>query len=229
MHPQPFSKQVEKWLDSKEPKTLGRMADVFGKSSFATIFILCMALPATPLPTGGITHVLEALVLIVAFQTILGLKNIWLPSRLKERVLPDVVVGKLLPKFIYYLKKLEKHSRIRGEKILNNTWTERFAGLMVLVFTLGAMFAVPFSNLDTLVSVGVVVLSLGLVLNDISFFIVGILIGSAGLVLEITVGTIVAREMEKLWSHFGLEARLITAVILLLALLLLIIRHRRKK
>jgi hypothetical protein len=222
-----FSSQLDEWVRSKSPKTFGHLSEVFGKSSFATIFIICMALPATPIPTGGITHVLEAGVMIVALETILGLKTLWLPKWLSRRTLPAVVIKKGLPKFIGYLRWLESHSRVRGEKFMNHPMTERFAGLAVLAFTIGAFFAVPFSNLDTLVSVGAVVLSLGLVLNDVAYFIAGLLIGIVGLILEITVGAVVAKFMHRLWEQVGLGTRLAALAVLVLLVLWLIIRHKK--
>jgi hypothetical protein len=40
-----------------------------------------MALPALPLPTGGATHVLEAVTMLVALQLVVGRRCIWLPAR----------------------------------------------------------------------------------------------------------------------------------------------------
>lgn len=229
MSDKPFSEQIKSWLHSSDPKTLGNLAEVFGKSSFATVFIIGMALPATPLPTGGITHVIEILVMLLALETIIGLEQIWLPKSMADRKLPAVVTEKGLPKFIRFLKWLEKHSRVRGAKFLNNTWIERFSGIAVFAFALGAMLAIPFSNLDTIASVGAVLLSLGLVLNDIAYYIAGLLIGIAGLVIEITLGAVIARYLNRLWDNVSIEVRLIGLAVILLAILVLIIRHRKKR
>jgi hypothetical protein len=52
------SDELEHWLGSDQPKTLGNLIELFGPRSFALIFVLLMALPALPLSTGGATHVL---------------------------------------------------------------------------------------------------------------------------------------------------------------------------
>jgi hypothetical protein len=223
-----FSKQVESWLDSKQPKTFGNLSTFFGKNSFATIFIICMAIPALPIPTGGITHVLEVVVALVALETIIGLKSLWLPKWLAKKLLPTLVIKTGLPKFIQYLRKLEKYSRPRGVAFINNTFTERFAGLAVLAFAAGAFFALPFSGLDTIVSVGAVVLSLGLVLNDISYFIAGLIVGIIGLFFEIFLGTVIAKALKRLWElgSPNLKITLATALVLLIGIA---VAHHLKK
>ena len=52
-------RQLERWLAADGDKTLGGLIDAFGKGSFAMIFVVLMAVPALPLPTGGVTHVFE--------------------------------------------------------------------------------------------------------------------------------------------------------------------------
>jgi hypothetical protein len=47
------SDEFEQWLASDQPKTLGNITELFGPRSFALVFVLLMALPALPLPTGG--------------------------------------------------------------------------------------------------------------------------------------------------------------------------------
>jgi hypothetical protein len=58
--------ELEHWLGGDQPKTLGNFIELFGRRSFALIFMLLMALPTLPLPTGGATHVLEAVTMLVA-------------------------------------------------------------------------------------------------------------------------------------------------------------------
>jgi hypothetical protein len=66
------SDELEHWLGGDQPKTLGNLIELFGPRSFALIFVLLMALPALPLPTGGATHVLEAVAMLVALQLVVG-------------------------------------------------------------------------------------------------------------------------------------------------------------
>ncbi len=61
-----FSDQLERWLRSDETKTLGALGDVFAEKSFAVTILLLMFVPALPLPTGGISHVFEAITIVLA-------------------------------------------------------------------------------------------------------------------------------------------------------------------
>jgi hypothetical protein len=61
-----FSDTLEHWLESDEPKTLGAMNDVFAEKAFAVTILLLMFVPALPLPTGGVTHVFEAITVLLS-------------------------------------------------------------------------------------------------------------------------------------------------------------------
>ncbi len=75
-----FSDKLETWLNSKSPKTLGSISDTFAEKAFAVSILLLMALPALPIPTGGITHVFETAAIILASQLVIGRKTFWLPG-----------------------------------------------------------------------------------------------------------------------------------------------------
>src|SRR3990167_2163409 len=92
-----FSQELEDWLKSKKPKTLAGLDEVFGERSFAVIFLGLMSLPALPIPTGGITHVLELIVMILALELIAGRRNIWLPAKWKSYKLNKTVEAKAVP------------------------------------------------------------------------------------------------------------------------------------
>lgn len=54
-----ISAELEEWLETDRKKTIGDLVDTFGPRSFAILFIVLMALPALPLPTGAVSHVLD--------------------------------------------------------------------------------------------------------------------------------------------------------------------------
>src|SRR6185312_3470604 len=72
--PERVSDRLERWLSDDGPKT-------FGGGSFAIVFVLLMAVPALPLPTGGVTHVFEVITMLLALELIVGRRRIWLPQR----------------------------------------------------------------------------------------------------------------------------------------------------
>ena len=56
--------ELEQWLGGDQPKTLGNIVELFGPRSFALVFVLLMAVPALPLRTRGVTHVLEVVTML---------------------------------------------------------------------------------------------------------------------------------------------------------------------
>ena len=64
---------------------------------------------------------------------------------------------------------------------------------------LGAFLAPPFTGLDTLPSLGVVLLSLGVLLEDFAVVVLALIIGSGGVLLEIVLGKAAVRGIGTLF------------------------------
>jgi hypothetical protein len=186
-----FSDRVEGWLRGAGPHTLGALGDVFGDKGFAVTIMLLMSLPALPLPTGGISHVLELIALIGSLQTVLGRTTVWLPRALRDRELPSVIVERAVPFVVKRVQWFEQRSRQRLPKLFRNTWILRVLGLVISVFTVAAALSPPFSGLDTLPSLGVVIVSLAIILEDAMFLALGVVVGTAGIALIVAVGAAV--------------------------------------
>jgi hypothetical protein len=64
----------------------------------------------------------------------------------------------------------------------------RLLGGTIILFTLGAILAPPFSGLDTLPALGVVLIGMSIILRDAAFTVVGAVIGAGGIALIVTLG-----------------------------------------
>ena len=188
-----FSRQLEDFLKSKKPKTLQSLEDDFAEKSFAIIFLLLMVIPALPLPTGGITHIFEIIVMLLALEQVAGRKSLWLPKRWRDKKLPNKLQTSALPALIKFVSKVEKFARPRLSGVLNNDISVRLIGLIVFGMTLFAFLAPPFSGLDTLPSLSVVLISLAILFEDMALSIVGLVVGAVGIGLVITLGSLVFR------------------------------------
>src|SRR6476661_7945445 len=153
---EPFSDQLERWLRSDGTKTLGALGDVFAEKSFAVTILLLMFLPALPLPTGGISHVFEAITIVLAAQMVLGRRTIWLPERWQRRELGTLTTGKAVPFMIRRIRWFERFSRPRGARLFRRRSFLRLVGLLLMGLAIGAAVAPPFSGLDTLPALGAV-------------------------------------------------------------------------
>ena len=184
----PFSDELEDWLKSHKPKTLLSLDKVFAEKSFAVLFVILLAIPALPVPTGGFSHVFEAVAILIALQMVAGRRNLWLPKRWRRLGLGKTMQSAVMPKLISLIRWLEKYSRPRVARLLRSKLLLRLYGVAVIIFSATAFIAIPFSMLDTLPALGVVLMSLGIILEDFLFFLVGLTVGSIGLGLVIALG-----------------------------------------
>lgn len=189
VEPKKFSKILKHWLVASGDKSLKGLFDISAEKSFAIVFLLLMALPALPIPTGGITHITELATLIGALQLVIGRRSIWLPKRWLKVDVGKIMSGKAATKLIGVIEWFERLSRRRGSDFLANTAVISFSGAFISLFTIAAFVAVPFSGLDTLPALGVVTMSLGIILEDALIWMAGIAIGSIGIGVEIAAGT----------------------------------------
>jgi hypothetical protein len=187
--PKKVSGQIEAWLASDADTTLGGLTDMFEEKSFALIFILLLGVPALPLPTGGATHVFEVIAMLVAFQLVAGRDRIWLPERWCK---VELGTGGGRTRFIRGLMRvirwIERFSRPRLSVVFDHRASNTIFGLLVIAGSLGAFLAPPFTGLDTLPALGVVLLSLGVVLEDFAVVVLALAVGSGGVFLEIVLG-----------------------------------------
>lgn len=187
--PQIFSDELHGWLKHGRDKTLAGLNQVFGEKTFAIAFILLMALPALPLPTGGITHVTELITMLLCLELIAGRRSVWLPRRWLDKDVSKTIKGKAASRLIAFIVWFERLSRQRWSSLLIRRPVLSVVGIVILLFTVAAFVAPPFSGLDTLPALGIVVMSLALVLEDSLILVAGIIIGALGIGLEIAAGT----------------------------------------
>jgi hypothetical protein len=198
MPPRPFSRQLEEWLNSHHPKTIAGLITASGEKSFAMVFLVLMAIPALPIPTGGVTHVFEVIVMLLALELVAGRQTIWLPKKWMARPLGKTLETRTLPYLIAKIGWLEKYSHPRLSELSNNRQYLRLVGVVVIIFTLAAFISPPFSGLDTLPSLGVVGIALSLILEDFIVFVASLMIGSVGIVVDIVLGA----AITGLWHRF---------------------------
>jgi hypothetical protein len=172
---------------------------MFGRRAFAILFVLLLGVPALPLPTGGATHVFEIVAMLLALQLIVGRAQIWLPQRWWKLELAGERQQKFLAGLMRLIRRLEKISKPRLRFLFNGRLSNSVFGLLVLAGSLAAFLAPPFTGLDTLPSLGVVLLSLSVLLEDFLVAAVGLVLAAAGVTLEIVLGSAAVNGVEKLF------------------------------
>jgi hypothetical protein len=196
---QQFTQELDAWLRSHGPKTVYSLNELFADKSFAAIILILMALPALPAPTGGISHVFELIAALVELELIIGLKTIWLPKRLRDKQLTGLAKSKLMGVVLRKVRWVEARANQRFSYVFAWPLAMRLIGLIMLAFTLGAFLSPPFSGLDTLPSMGVFLICLAILFDDVRWLVAGIVVGSIGLGVVIGLGAAVFELMRSLF------------------------------
>jgi hypothetical protein len=194
-----FSDELERWLAADGPKSLGALGDVFAEKTFAVAIMLLMLVSATPIPTGGVTLVFQIIAALLAAQLVLGRETIWLPDRWRHRELGGVTTGKAIPFVVRLVRWMEKYSRPRWAGLFQRRSFMRFVGVVLLAFSIAASLAPPLSGLETLPALGAVVVALAIILEDVVVFVIGVVIGTGGIVLFVSVGAALVRFVSHLF------------------------------
>jgi hypothetical protein len=187
------SARLARWFRQDEPKTLGSLIMVFGEKAFAVVFIVLMSVPALPLPTGGVTHVLEIVTMLLSLELIVGRRTIWLPERWKRLEIGGSSGERFARSLVKRIRWVERFSHPRVRQVFGHRLSGVVFGLVVFALSLTAFLAPPFSGLDTLPALGVVVLALAVLLEDFALAVAGVVIGAIGVAAVFVLGSVVIR------------------------------------
>ena len=113
------------------------------------MFVLLLGVPALPIPTGGVTHVLEVIAALLALQLIAFRQEVWLPERWRRLEVAGAGRERFIAGLMKMIRRLERISRPRLAFVFRGRASGAVFGLLVLGGTVGAFFA-PRSPLSTL-------------------------------------------------------------------------------
>jgi hypothetical protein len=195
-----FSNNLESWFKSDKPKTLAYLTDIFAEKSFALAFLLLMALPASPIPTGGASHILEIITMLLAIELVINRHTLWLPRHWVNLTINKMMLTKTVPSLVKLIRWIERFSKPHLRLFMQGRGGRTIMGLLVFIFSLAAFLAPPFSDLDILPALGAVIVAIAFMLDDVFVLIVGIIIGSLGIVTIIGLAAIVFALIHKLLS-----------------------------
>jgi hypothetical protein len=191
-----LSDELQDWIERDPKPTLESLIDVFGQRAFAVVFVMLLGVPALPLPTGGVTHLFEIVATLLALELVLGRDEIWLPERWRRiRLATD---GRFVRGLLRVIRELERVSRPRARFVFGHRLSNAVFGLLAGAGSMVAFFAPPFSGLDTLPALGVVLIALGVLLEDLLVVAVGIAVETAGALLVVVAGTAAIRGIDSL-------------------------------
>jgi len=180
-----YSIELQNLIDankSKQSISLNQALAGLQQSSFG-ILLIFFALPlALPIPALGIATVMALPMIFIAWQMIQGKNNASLPKFLGNKQITIASLSKVKDKSQKYLNWLEKFIKPRLQ-FLTNKRAEQCLGLFLIILACVVATPIPFSN--TVPSMGIVLISLGLLENDGLFILGGIFVGFIGILLTI--------------------------------------------
>ena len=224
-HLNPLSELIEIWLNGDADKTISGAVSSFGDKVLPILIIMLMSLPALPIPTGGISHVMEVISILLSVQMFFGIDRLLFPKSWQHRRLPASFEKKGFGLLIKQLKRVEAHSRMRGEWVTKRAFVKKLTAGLSLIGIVAAMFAPPFSGLDTFPAFGVVILMLGYIMSDAIFWLIGSVIILIGIILELTIGALLLTAMTNL-----IESNPYISIALIVTLgILLLLKAKRFK
>jgi hypothetical protein len=197
--PESVSHQLDRWLGGEGDKSLGSLVGVFEHKSFAILFVLLLGVPALPLPTGGATHVFEIIAVLLAAELIAGRDEVWLPRRWRDIELAGARQQRFIAALLKMIRRLERVSRPRLRFLFDHRLSNVVFGLLVIGGCVAAFLAPPFTGLDTLPALGVVLLSLGVLLEDFLVVALALVVGAAGVLLEVVLGSAAVHGLGSLF------------------------------
>jgi hypothetical protein len=226
-HKELLSTKVENWLLGKDDKTISGAQVAFGDRVVPVLIVMLMALPSLPIPTGGISHVMEVIAAILALQMLLGVDRLLIPKSWQNRRLPEAIEKSGFGLLVKQLKRIESKSRMRGTWLVDFPAAKRLTAICALIGIAAAFFAPPFSGLDTFPAFGVVMLMLGYILRDGIFWLLGATIALLGIVLELTVGAALLSAVKSYYKGHKKETIIIGLILVLVIVIYTRIKHKK--
>jgi hypothetical protein len=192
------SELIRQWQRSPADKTLGGFVDAMDAKGFALLLIILLGPSALPIPTGGLTHVFEIAAALLALQLILGREDVWLPGRLRRVSLDGEHSTKFVDAMVRYIGKLERITKPRGRVFFGRRISDFLFGCGTLVGVVATFMAPPFTGLDTIPALGVVLLALAVLAEDIAVIWAGVALIVLGILAEIFLGGAALKAVKSL-------------------------------
>ncbi len=165
-----------------ERLTVREIMAVLQDRAFALLIVLLGLPNCLPMPPP-IPLVCGLLLALVAVQIVFGREAPWLPRQLMNRSMARTDVERAVGRAIPVFRRLERISRPRMT-FLDTPIAMRLMGAVILVLSVGLLFAPPFVGQIPL-GLAVCLVGLGLVERDGLVVVGGLLIGSIGLTLSL--------------------------------------------
>jgi hypothetical protein len=167
-----------------ETLSVSDLLDIFHERGFGFLLFL-FALPAAlPLPGLGVNFIIAAPLIFLTSQQALGRRTIWFPSSVKAKQIGRNRLIDFLGKAAPWMRRLERLIRPRLGFVTQGIFSN-LIGLCGLLMALSVLVPLPLTN--TVPSMGIALMALGIVMRDGLAVIAGMTLGLAWIAMLIGV------------------------------------------
>lgn len=163
-----------KALLTAEETTLAQIFTLFQDRGTAFMLFLVALPSALPVPAIGIFMIIGPPLIFLTFQQMIGRKVIWLPQWLKNKTFKTQSLKAALDKSVPIIQKIEIFSKPRLT-FLTQGIAPVFVGFMGFIMALSVLTPIPLTN--TVPSMGIAGMALGILMRDGLAVIAGALMG----------------------------------------------------
>ncbi len=167
-------KAVEERI-TEDDVSMDELLELFHERAFG-IFLFFFALPAAlPLPAVGVGTILGIPLLFLTAQQAIGRHTIWFPQKIRQKRIKRTTIMGIINKATPWTMRVEKLVKPRLEFITHGLFS-RLIGVFGFIMTLSVCLPFPMTN--TVPSLGIALMSIGVISRDGLAVIAGALIGS---------------------------------------------------
>ena len=169
-------KNLDKTL-SAERVSVDHLLDALHERGFGFLLLLFAAPMALPIPVPPVINVMLAspLILLTAQQA-LGRHTIWLPKWMRKKDISREKMSKMIQGLLPWFDRLEKIVKPRMKFMTSGVFSH-LIGFLGLIMALAVCIPLPLTN--TLPSLGIALMSIGVISRDGFAVILGAFIGIA--------------------------------------------------
>lgn len=173
-----LSKLITDYTDSLdgEETSVAAILEAFHERGLGILLIFFAAPMALPVPVPpGINIMLAMPLLLLTAQQALGRHTVWMPQRIKQKTIASQKLKSLLYRVAKWLAKMEKFIRPRLGFVTQDG-PSRIAGLLGFIMALSVCIPLPLTN--TVPSLGIFLMAVGVSMRDGLTVLAGALIGT---------------------------------------------------
>lgn len=181
--------------------SVARLLDVFHERGFGVLLFL-FALPAAlPLPAVGVGTILGLPLVFLTAQQAIGSRTIWLPKSVQSKSFSRDFMTAFVSKATSWVERIEMIVKPRLAFVTSGFFSN-FIGVAGFIMALSVCVPLPFTN--TVPSLGIALMAVGVLMRDGLAVLAGLVIGMAWVSMLVyftiffgTEGVLIAKEFIK--------------------------------